>query len=150
MVLPQKRSIDIVLAEDDDGHAELIMSNLREAGVINSIVRVSDGQELLDYVRREGKYTERGPSNSYLILLDIRMPRIDGIEALEILKADPELRKIPVIMLTTADNPQEIQRCYDLRCNAYITKPVGYSDFVECIRELGLFTEVIQIPPGEG
>lgn len=142
-----RRSIDIVLAEDDDGHAELIMSNLREAGVVNTLVRVNDGQELLDYVQRKGQYADRGPGNAFLILLDIKMPRVDGVEALEALKADPELRKIPVIMLTTTDNPQEIQRCYDLRCNAYITKPVEYGDFVQCIRELGLFTEVIQLPP---
>ncbi len=141
--------IDIVLAEDDDGHAELIMDNLRGTGVVNRIVRVCDGQELLDYIRHEGAPAGQKHPNPIIILLDIKMPRVDGVEALEQLKADPRHRQIPVIMLTTADNPREVELCYGLKCNAYVTKPVEYRDFIGCIRKLGMFAEIINVPPAD-
>jgi CheY-like chemotaxis protein len=135
----------IVLAEDDEGHAELIRLNLERGGVINEIVHLADGQEAMDYIRCEGKYTER-PHNGLIVLLDINMPRLDGIETLRQLKADPITAKIPVIMLTTTDDPREIERCYALGCNVYITKPVEYEHFAHAIRQLGLFFSVIQVP----
>ncbi len=136
----------ILLAEDDDGHATLVRRNLQRSGVANEVVRVADGQEALDYVCREGAYKDRTRNGPLLILLDIKMPRIDGVETLRRLKADPTTRGIPVIMLTTTDDPREIERCYELGCNVYVTKPVEYDRFVEAIRQLGLFLQVVTVP----
>ncbi len=136
----------ILLAEDDMGHATLIQRNLRRAGVRNEIVHVTDGQEALDYVRAEGAYVGRPAPEALVILLDINMPRIDGIEALRQLKADEETRKIPAIMLTTTDDPREIERCYAYGCSVYITKPVEYEKFSDAIRQFGLFLQVVKLP----
>jgi CheY-like chemotaxis protein len=136
--------LTILLAEDDDGHARLIERNLKRAGFINRVVRARDGQEALDAVRN-------GPDglpadNQFLLLLDINMPRIDGMEVLRQLKADPGTARIPVIMLTTTDDPREVERCYQLGCSVYITKPVRYEDFVEALTRLGMFLEIIKLP----
>ncbi|HTU20762.1 MAG TPA: response regulator [Gemmataceae bacterium] len=138
--------IHIVLAEDDDGHATLIHRNLERAGLVNGFVRVKDGQEALDFVRGEGAYTGRTPPNNVLLLLDINMPRVDGVEVLRRLKADPRTAAVPVIMLTTTDDPREIERCYQLGCSVYVTKPVEYADFIEAIKRLGLFLQVVRVP----
>jgi CheY-like chemotaxis protein len=135
----------ILLAEDDEGHAELIRLNLERARVINEIVHLTDGQEALDYIRREGKYTERR-QGALVALLDINMPRLDGIETLRQLKADPTTAKIPVIMLTTTDDPREVERCYELGCNVYITKPVEYDHFCNALREVGAFLQFVRVP----
>ena len=135
----------ILLAEDDEGHAELIRLNLEHARVINEIVHVPDGQEALDYIRREGKYAERR-HGSLVALLDINMPRLDGIETLRQLKADSRTAKVPVIMLTTTDDPREVERCYQLGCNVYITKPVEYDRFCDALRELGVFLQFVRVP----
>ncbi len=139
--------LTIVLAEDDDGHANLIHRNLERAGLTNGFIRVKDGQEVLDLIRGEGLFAGQRPRAGYLLLLDINMPRVDGIEVLRQVKADPELATVPVIMLTTTDDPREVERCYKLGCNVYITKPVAYEKFVEAIRQLGLFLQVVKIPP---
>ncbi len=136
----------IVLAEDDDGHASLVRRNLERAGLANGLQRLRDGQEALDYLRAEGNYAGRDTSQSLLLLLDIKMPRVDGVEVLRQLKADPRTALIPVIMLTTTDDPREIQRCYELGCSVYITKPVDYQGFVEAIKRLGLFLQVVRLP----
>ncbi len=140
-------SLVILLAEDDEGHATLVRRNLQRAGIANTIVHVPDGQAALDFVRRAEGQGERAQNTPLLVLLDINMPRLDGIEALRQLKADEETKRIPVIMLTTTDEPREIARCYDLGCSVYITKPVEYDRFVEAIRQLGLFLQVVQVPP---
>jgi CheY-like chemotaxis protein len=137
--------LTIVLAEDDEGHAELIRLNLERAGVVNEIVHLADGQTALDYIRREGVYADRR-QGFLIVLLDINMPRLDGIETLRQLKADPRTAKILVIMLTTTDNPHEIERCYQLGCNVYITKPVEYDQFCTALRELGLFLQFVRVP----
>jgi CheY-like chemotaxis protein len=103
--------MSIVLAEDDDGHATLIQRNLERAGLANGLVRLRDGQEALDYVRGEGAHAGAGPAGPILLLLDIKMPRLDGVEVLRRLKADPRTASLPVIMLTTTDDPREVQRC---------------------------------------
>jgi CheY-like chemotaxis protein len=146
-----RESLVILLAEDDDGHARLIERNLERAGVGNRIIRTRDGQETLDFIHgRDGV-----PPNSHvLLLLDINMPRVDGVEVLKQLKADPKTARIPIIMLTTTDDPREVDRCYQLGCSAYITKPVRYSEFTEALHRLGLFLEIVQLPvtgltPGE-
>ncbi|MCI0705395.1 MAG: response regulator [Planctomycetia bacterium] len=137
-------SMTILLAEDDDGHAQLIERNLKRAGFVNRVVRARDGQETLDIVRtgREGL----PPSSQFLLLLDINMPRIDGVEVLRQLKADPRTARIPVIMLTTTDDPREVERCYQYGCSVYITKPVRYEDFVEALTRLGMFLEIVKLP----
>jgi CheY-like chemotaxis protein len=136
--------ITILLAEDDDGHARLIERNLKRAGFINRVVRASDGQEALDLLRSGGATIPA--DNRFLLLLDINMPRIDGIEVLRQLKADAKTAKVPVIMLTTTDDPREIERCYQLGCSVYMTKPVRYEDFVEALSRLGMFLEIVKLP----
>lgn len=136
----------ILLAEDDEGHATLVQRNLKRGGVANTIIHVKDGQEALEYTRCEGAYAGRVRNGSLLVLLDINMPRIDGVETLRQLKADNATKRIPVIMLTTTDDPREIERCYQLGCSVYVTKPVDYSGFVEAIKQLGLFLQVVKVP----
>ncbi len=144
----------LILAEDDDGHASLIRRNLQRAGFVNDLVHLRDGQEALDYVRGEGEHAGRVLTDMVLLLLDINMPRVDGVEVLRQLKADPATSKIPVIMLTTTDDPREVQRCYQLGCNVYVTKPVEYDGFIEAVKRLGLFLQVVKLPtkpdPGGG
>ena len=139
--------LTIILAEDDDGHAQLIHRNLQRAGLVNGFIRARDGQEALDLIRGEGEHAGRESLGDYLLLLDINMPRVDGVEVLRQVKADPALASTPVIMLTTTDDPREVERCYKLGCNVYITKPVAYDKFVEAIRQLGLFLQVVKVPP---
>jgi CheY-like chemotaxis protein len=136
----------ILLAEDDDGHARLVERNLQRAGITNQIVRACDGQEALDYVHRAGKHSGRDANSPLLLLLDINMPRVDGVEVLRQVKAEEATSKIPAIMLTTTDDPREIERCYQLGCSVYITKPVEYDAFVEAVKRLGLFLQVVQVP----
>jgi CheY-like chemotaxis protein len=138
--------LHIVLAEDDEGHAYLVQQNLADAGVTNPIVHVANGQEALDYVYRQGSHAGRVPDGPLLLLLDINMPLVDGVEVLRRLKADPATAQLPVIVLTTTDDPREIQRCYELGCSCYVTKPVEYVRFVEAIRKLGLFLSIVQVP----
>ncbi|MEX2119101.1 MAG: response regulator [Pirellulales bacterium] len=136
----------IVLAEDDEGHACLVQRNLSRAGIANEIVHVKDGQAALDYVRREGEFARRNSNGSLLLVLDVNMPRLDGVEVLAQIKADPTRARIPIIMLTTTDDPREVERCYQLGCSVYITKPVEYDQFVEAVRRLGLLLQIVQVP----
>jgi CheY-like chemotaxis protein len=135
-------SVNILVVEDDDGHATLIERNLRRAGLTNAVVRLRDGQEALDYFF--SGHAEASEADSVL-LLDINMPRVDGIDVLRRLKADPRTARIPTIMLTTTDDPREVERCYQLGCNVYITKPVEYDAFMEAIRRLGFFLQIVRI-----
>lgn len=144
--------IHVLIAEDDDGHAMLIREELCDAGVHNPIVRFRDGVELWAFLSGEGLEAGlpiRDPLQAYALLLDIRMPRMDGVEVLRRIKAHPELRSLPVIMLTTTDDPREVAECYALGCNSYVTKPVVFDDFREVIKRLGLFVSVIAVTPPE-
>lgn len=143
---PMTRDVVILIADDDAGHARLIEKNLRRAGLSNPIVRFEDGQQILDFLFQRGPGPKRSGGTSYLLLLDIRMPKVDGVEVLRQTKADPELRKIPVSMLTTTDDPREVERCHALGCNNYIVKPVDYEKFSEAIHRLGLFISLVQVP----
>ncbi len=136
----------ILVAEDDMGHAGLIRKNLSRAGIVNTIIHFPDGQAVLDFLFQQGDPPHREPGVGYILLLDIRMPKVDGVQVLERLKSDPELCRIPVTMLTTTDDPREIDRCHRLGCNNYITKPIDYERFVRAIRQLGLFLAVVQVP----
>lgn len=138
--------LTILLAEDDDGHANLIHRNLERAGLTNGFQRVKDGQEALECLRAEGAFAGKQPASNILLLLDINMPRVDGVEVLRQLKSTPSTASIPIIMLTTTDDPREVERCYQLGCNVYITKPVDYDGFINAIRQLGLFLQVVRIP----
>lgn len=139
-------SVTIVLAEDDDGQASLVERNIRRAGFTNGFVRLRDGQEALDFFRGEGDFAGKPAPATVVLLLDINMPRIDGIEVLKQLRAAKETDTVPVIMLTTTDNPKEIERCYQLGCNVYITKPVEPEAFIESIKRLGFFLQVVKLP----
>jgi CheY-like chemotaxis protein len=136
----------ILIVDDDEGHAILIRENLESAGVSNRIEHFRDGQAILDFFARR----PADEQETYLVLLDIRMPKIDGIEVLRRLKADPKLAPIPVIMLTTTDDAREVERCYQLGCNVYIQKPVDYDRFADAIRRLGLFVPLLLIPRANG
>lgn len=136
----------IILVEDDDGHALLVEKNLRRAGVDNPFLRLRDGQEALDYFFSNGGSGRDAAFGNPVVLLDVNMPKIDGVEVLRQLKADPSTATLPVIMLTTTDDPREIARCYELGCNIYVTKPVEYGSFVEAVRRLGFFLQVIKLP----
>lgn len=141
------QAVHIILVEDDDGHASLVERNLRRAGLVNGFVRLKDGQEAIDYFFAPGaKGPDCGPVTCVL-LLDIKMPRVDGVEVLRRLKADPKTATLPVIMLTTTDDPREVEKCYQLGCNVYVTKPVEYDSFVEAVKRLGFFLQVVRLPP---
>ena len=144
------KDVVVLVAEDDEGHAGLIRKNLARAGMVNTLLHFKDGQETLDFLFRKGEGNHRKSGIAYLLLLDIRMPRIDGVEVLEQVKADPELRKMPIIMITTTDDPREIEKCHALGCSNYIAKPLDYDKFVTAIRQLGLFLSVVQVPKING
>lgn len=151
-MMDERKSVTILLVEDDDGHARLLEKNLRRGGMVNKLVRVADGQEAVDYVSRTPPYqdTTAHPIPS-LVLLDVRMPRMDGFEVLAHLKRSPELMKIPVIMLTSTDNQKEINRAYELGANGYVVKPVAVQSFIDRVVKLGMFIEVIELPEnGDG
>ena len=138
------KNVTIVMIEDDEGHARLIEKNIRRAGVLNEIVYFGDGSSAYAYFNN---MREHAPdTRPILILLDLNLPDVSGIEILEYLKKDHVLKRAPVIVLTTTDDQTEVQRCYDLGCNVYITKPVDYERFATAIRQLGLFFSVIQVP----
>jgi len=141
----KQKEITIVIAEDDDGHAELIREALCESGINNPIIRFSNGQETWDYFNKKTKNGSFQPVEAFLLLLDINMPMMDGIEVLKRIKADNILKGIPVIMLTTTDDPREIEQCYKIGCNVYITKPVDFLKFTETLKRLGLFMQIIKL-----
>lgn len=149
--MEERKPITILLVEDDDGHARLLERNLRRGGMVNRLIRVCDGQEAVDYMSRKGVYqdTEAYPLPS-VMLLDVRMPRLDGFEVLAHMKRDPELMKIPVIMLTSTDNQKEIDRAYEMGANGYVVKPVSVESFIDRVVKLGMFIEVIEFPENAG
>jgi CheY-like chemotaxis protein len=143
------QAVNILLVEDDPGHARLIEKNLRRSNITNQITVINDGQEAIDYLFKEGDYTRSGHSAPLLVLLDLNLPGLDGYQILERMKSNSKTKYIPVIMLTTTDDIREVSRCYSLGCNVYITKPVDYEQFSEAIRKIGLFLSVVTIPQGE-
>jgi CheY-like chemotaxis protein len=136
----------VLIADDDDGHAFLVEDNLRRGGVSASFLRFSDGQEVLDFLFGRTKSPAFQPDRPYLLLLDIRMPKVDGVAVLQQIKADEHLRKLPVIILTTTDDPREIDRCHALGCNVYVHTPVSFEAFSDAIAELGKFVSIVKVP----
>lgn len=141
-----KNEVTILIAEDDEGHAALIKRNLRRIGISNQIVHFRDGQEVLDFLFGENSTEAKSSEVSYFLLLDIRMPKVDGVEVLMRIKEDKELRKMPVTMVTTTDDPKEVEKCHTIGCNSYITKPVDYEKFVDAIKQLGMYLSVVTVP----
>jgi len=134
----------IILTEDDDGHAALTRRNIERAGFGGEVLRMRDGQELLDFL---GEARERSLAGRRLVvLLDVRMPKIDGFEALSRIKSNPSTQPIPVFMFTTTDNPAEISRAFRLGCNAWVTKPVAYDAFATTVGRLCNFLKTAQVP----
>ena len=139
--------VTIVMVEDDEGHARLIEKNIRRAGVNNEIVPFASGGEALRFLLGPDGSGMVNKGNPLLVLLDLNLPDMSGVDILKRVKENEHLKRSPVVVLTTTDDAVEIQRCYDLGCNVYITKPVDYEKFAHAIRQLGLFFSVIQVPP---
>lgn len=137
-------TIKILLVEDDPGHARLIEKNLRRSGITNDVAFFDNGQKVLDYLNTPpGK---QGTYEKLLILLDLNLPVVDGYQVLERIKTSEQTKRIPVIILTTTDIPQEVERCYDLGCNIFITKPIQYDEFSTAIQNLGSMLSTVKIP----
>ncbi|HOI90974.1 MAG TPA: response regulator [Candidatus Rifleibacterium sp.] len=137
------KEMTILVAEDDPGHAELIVDELKESGIHNPIRQFCNGQEVWDFLNE--KDSDETAVLNYLLLLDIKMPKMDGIEVLKRIKSHNTLKKIPVIMVSTTDDQPEIAKCYELGCNMYITKPVDYRIFAESLKRLGLFIQIVRV-----
>lgn len=141
-----EQPVQIVMIEDDEGHARLIEKNIRRAGVSNPIMPFANGTEALHYLFGADGSGLVNKGKPLLVLLDLNLPDTTGVDILKKIKTNEHLRRVPVVVLTTTDDAVEIQRCYDLGCNVYITKPVNYENFANAIRQLGLFFSVIQVP----
>jgi CheY-like chemotaxis protein len=139
----------ILLAEDNPQDAELILEALDDHKLVNRVILVKDGVEAMEYLRCEGKFATRRPGNPAVIVLDIKMPRMDGIEALRAIRIDPALKLIPVVMLTSSREEQDLIRSYELGSNAYVVKPVRFADFIAAVKQLGVFWAMLnELPPG--
>jgi CheY-like chemotaxis protein len=134
------------MIEDDEGHARLIEKNIRRAGVGNEIIPFVNGTDALNYLLGNDRSGAASAKRQQLILLDLNLPDMTGIDILQILKGNRHTKRSPIVVLTTTDDSREIQRCYDLGANVYITKPVNYEGFANAIRQLGLFVAVMQVP----
>ncbi|HEY3321682.1 MAG TPA: response regulator [Planctomycetota bacterium] len=137
----------ILLAEDNANDIELTLEALSAHHLANEVVVVRDGAEALDYLRREGKYKLRTPGNPAVLLLDIKMPKVDGLEVLKQVRANPELKTVPIVILTSSREERDIVESYRLGVNAYVVKPVDFSAFVKAVTELGIFWALINEPP---
>jgi CheY-like chemotaxis protein len=139
--------VTIIMIEDDDGHARLIERNIRRSGVNNKILPFTSGTEAVRYLFGSDGSGFDHKGEALLILLDLNLPDMSGIDILRRVKENRFLKSTPVVVLTTTDDSQEVKRCYELGCNVYVTKPVNYESFANAIRQLGLFFSVIQVPP---
>jgi CheY-like chemotaxis protein len=140
----------IVLAEDNPNDVELTLAALADINLANEVVVVRDGAEALDYLFRRNQYAQRPPGNPAVLLLDLKMPKIDGLDVLRALKADEQLKTIPVVMLTSSREEQDLVSSYKLGVNAYVVKPVDFRAFIDAVRQMGAFWAVINEPPPGG
>jgi CheY-like chemotaxis protein len=137
----------VLLVEDSPNDAELTRTALAESGLANEVMWVKDGQEALDYLHRKGAYAGRPSTCPLVVLLDLKMPKVDGLQVLKSIKEDPGLKALPVVMLTSSNEESDLARSYGLGVNAYVVKPVGFPEFMDAIKELGLFWAVVNQPP---
>ena len=143
------KPVTIIMIEDDEGHARLIEKNIRRAGVANEIIPFVNGTSALEFLMGEDGTGAVNKGRQLLVLLDLNLPDMTGVDILEKVKTNEHTRRSPVVVLTTTDDQREIQRCYDLGANVYITKPVDYDGFANAIRQLGLFVSVMQVPEAD-
>lgn len=137
----------VLIADDDQGHTNLIYRNLRRAGLHNPIHTFTNGQELIDFLFQQGCGPALDTEKPYLLLLDLRMPVVDGREVLRRIKAHELLRNMPVIMFSSTEDPASIRECYALGCSNFISKPLSYASFVDSIKRLGMFIKIVNVPP---
>jgi len=140
----------ILLAEDNPNDAELTLEALADNNLVNRVVHVRDGVEALEYLRCEGKYASRSPGNPAVVILDIKMPRMDGMEVLQIIRSDAALNLLPVVMLTSSKEEHDLIRSYELHTNAYVVKPVKFSEFIDAVKQIGVFWAVLNELPPDG
>jgi len=137
----------ILLAEDNPKDVELTLEGLDEFRLANSVVVVGDGEEAWDYLTRKGKFADRPPGEPAVVLLDLKMPKVDGLEVLRRMKADEKMRTVPVVMLTSSREEKDLIQSYSLGVNAYVVKPVAFDQFMHSIKNLGLFWAILNEPP---
>ena len=137
----------VLLVEDSPNDAELTLTALEDSGLSNEVVWVKDGQEALDYLYKQGSFSARTDGHPAVVLLDLKLPKLDGLQVLERVKGDSDLKQVPVVMLTSSREEIDVARSYGLGVNAYVVKPVGFPEFVAALRELGLFWAVVNQPP---
>ncbi len=137
----------ILLVEDNLNDVELTLLALERSNLANDVVTVRDGAEALDYLWRRGNFAQRDPGNPAVILLDLKLPKVDGLQVLEQVKCSPDLRSVPVVMLTSSREEPDLQRAYALGVNAYVVKPVAFQGFISAIQDLGVFWAVLNEPP---
>ena len=136
----------VLLVEDDDAAAHLIVANLKRAGAGGKIFRAPNGQRALEILARKDAERQLRPKERLIVLLDVNMPGVSGLQVLQFMKNTPALKRIPVVMLTTSDDPMEIEKCYELGCNFFVTKPVDYTKFVTTIKNIALILQIFTIP----
>lgn len=137
----------ILLVEDNPNDLELTLVALERSQLANDVIVLRDGAEALDYLRQTGEWADRAPGNPAVILLDLKMPKVDGLEVLQIVRATNDLKSVPVVMLTSSREERDLLRSYELGVNAYVVKPVEFREFVEAIADLGVFWAVVNEPP---
>ena len=139
----------ILLVEDSPRDAELILDALNANQLANKVVHVRDGADAMDYLYRRGEFAGRTDSQPALMLLDLKLPKVDGLEVLRQIKGDPALQTIPVVMMTSSREESDLVHSYQLGVNAYVVKPMKFQDFVEAVKQVGIFWAVInEVPPG--
>lgn len=137
----------ILLVEDNPNDREMTLSALAEHHLMNEIVTAEDGEQALDYLYQRGAYQSRPPGNPIVIFLDLKMPKVDGLEVLRTIKGDRRFKSIPIVMLTSSREEQDLVRSYELGTNAYVVKPVGFKEFIDAIKQVGAFWAVHNEPP---
>jgi CheY-like chemotaxis protein len=137
----------ILLAEDSDRDAELTLNALAQHNLVNEIERARDGAEALDYLYRRGQFSSRPNGNPTVVLLDLKMPKVDGLDVLRQIRSDPQLKLIPVVVMTSSRQEQDVVESYKLGANAYVVKPVKFNEFVNAVKQVGVFWAIINEPP---
>ena len=138
----------ILLAEDNPQDVELTLEALKEYNLVNRVVVVHDGVEVMEYLNYEGRFKDREKGNPVVLLLDIKMPRMSGIEVLEAIRSNPSCKLLPIVMLTSSRQEPDLQKCYALGVNAYVVKPVNFKDFLEAVKYIGVFWAILnELPP---